>query len=62
MAISDSQLGEFIALYRAEFGVALTIEEAREAAAFIVRLVKAVYGNKELSTYNESYENEPENK
>lgn len=44
MQISGQRLDEFITLYRAEFGVELDREEAREAGITIVRLVKAVYG------------------
>ena len=43
MQIPAQRLDEFIALYRTEFGVALSRQEAQEAAITIVRLVEAVY-------------------
>lgn len=42
MQISAKRLDEFIALYRAEYGVCLSREDAREAGEFIVRIVRAV--------------------
>lgn len=47
MQISDQRLDEFRTLYRAEFGVDLGREEAREAGITVVRLVRAVYGPSE---------------
>lgn len=45
MQISAQRIDEFRTLYRAEFGVALGREEAKEAGISIVRLVRAVYGS-----------------
>ena len=42
MPLSDTQLDEFIALYKAEFGVEPEREDAREVGIFIMQLVKAV--------------------
>lgn len=42
MKVSDSRLREFIALYRVEFGVDLTMGEALEAGTVIAALVNAV--------------------
>lgn len=56
MRISNAHMRQFTALYEAEFGVVLSEEEALEAGEFVIKLIRAVYGNVDTNP-SSHYEN-----